>query len=538
MASQTPLETRDLNFDPQLNRDFSIQQVLYELLMNAIDQEFSSDPNEIITISGNTLTIQDEGEGITMKDFVLGTKSTMEHSVHGLGMKYAIAYCVLHNIELTIQTPDGTYSFDTKGEFNSIRVTLRRDVTPTEVGSKFLLRFSDQQRPLMQKALNETKRNFLAFRTKSKPILSRPGYDIYNWDNMGSQKGFFLNGIRKNGGKNRPYLFNFKDRSSELSRYIDENQCVRYDCWNKFEALIDPKDRPYWKKLPVQTINTIPPMVTTSKATASINAKPKATVVSSKLNVPETEVGLNNCLNSVEVAPTMLPIKNTVNALKSAMAVDNAPLYSMSDEQWDSINRARSYLDRKLKDISELSIAEIRNQGSLYKNTALPFDADIDIVLVLNEVPTRDKLLEIFQKNNDKLELAFLELGSCDILTGILRYEQRIFPIDIVVIQVGSNKRTDGYKHVEEILQKIGTENVGFEGIRILKYFCKRHNISVKSYYIEECVKKCFDCNVILSRNKVHLVCAVLRMILDDADLELTNDEKDKLRLAFDLLRL
>lgn len=567
MASQTPLEpeTRDLNFSPLLNRDFSIEQTLYELFMNAIDQHCSPDPEEIISISGNTLVIQDQGDGITMENFVLGTRSIMAHSVHGLGMKYAIAFCVQHQIQLTIQVPEGTYSFDTEGEFGSIRVILNRGLSPTQVGSKFILRLPDTENPLIpswDKVVNEAKKNFLQFVKEKTLIKSKPGYDIYKWENGGSKKGFFLNGIRKKGSNGHPYLFNFKDNTSTLSSWIDENQCVRHDCVRKLENLINPDDELFWTKSRIsKSIKAEAKKARKAKkaeirkAKKAETKKAKSTKVESKVmetkkveseSIIELEFDLpfpssdelsdddsDDSDDSDDVLYSDFRMEDTVDALKSAMLVDNAPLYSMSDEQWDWIYGARRFLDRKLKEIPELSIAEIRNQGSVYKNTALPFDADIDIVLVLNNVLTRDELLDIFRNHHDKLELAFFENGSDDIFTGILRYKSRIFPIDITVTDVESEERKDGYKHVEKIRNSIGQQHPeGLEAIRILKYFCKRHDITVKSFYIEEYVKKCLE-DPQLSHTKSGLVRSGLACIHNDPNLKLGRRDKRKLSTAY-----
>jgi hypothetical protein len=180
-------------------------------------------------------------------------------------------------------------------------------------------------------------------------------------------------------------------------------------------------------------------------------------------------------------------IQGTVDSILSSLEIENAPLYSLSQEQREHLNQARGALHNNLRQLEGVSISEIRNQGSVDKNTAIPFDADLDIVISLN--PPLDGAEDLKVILTSSLDLALFDAGSPDIFTGLYRYDGQHYTVDLVI---GNPERGDGPAHVQTVLTAVGSNNYVFEVMRMIKYLFKRHLVPFKSFLIEKFVLEAF----------------------------------------------
>jgi hypothetical protein len=131
---------------------------------------------------------------------------------------------------------------------------------------------------------------------------------------------------------------------------------------------------------------------------------------------------------------------------------------------------------------------QIREQGSLVKNTAIPGYADFDFIL---EVRGSFTLANVEKEIDERLE----SLEECHFLYGEENIQTWMFDeisFDIVLAFPGDVK----FKNWEENLKKIrGPHTKMHSFIRALKYWCRRSKAPIKSYVIELVGKYLFDTN-------------------------------------------
>jgi hypothetical protein len=448
--------SKDLNIAKEYARNMKFVNAIYEFVMNAMDQQF--DPSGVLRLGEDkrSIIIQDHGTGIKMSNFVLGVPSRQgsRYSHHGVGMKMAIACCFCEGANIKFTTSTEEISFEDTGTSIHAIFSPHQDRS-REAGTCVTISNIKNAAHVV----NEVRLHFLELipGAQRNRLESKDDLDIYPWPEAIYSKlrsSIFVDGVMKKTHQQMDYLFNFKGQ--KFAEEINENQGIKTGRWKTFRRAVDVLGLSRYLPQP-------PPPPTESRSAPTRTIPVRQVIGGPRILTPGIQV--------------------TVDSILSSLEIENAPLYSMSQEQREHLNRARGVLHNNLRHLVGVSISEIRNQGSVEKNTAIPFDADLDIVIYLNDPTQADQLRGI-------QDIAIFREGSSDILTGLYRYDGQHYAVDLVI---GSPERGDGPAHVQTVLAAVGSNNYVFEVMRMIKYLFKRHLVPFKSFLIEKFVLEAFE---------------------------------------------
>jgi hypothetical protein len=444
------METKNLNLSKHFARDIKFIDALYELVMNAMDQSRQVNVDVIsVGEDGRSIIIRDNGTGIQMENFIIGEKprAGSKYSHHGVGMKQAIARCFCDNYLIQFTTKSGKFSFEERQ--SSIHVIF----TPMEIAQNGMT-ITIRNIPGAIEIVRQVRLHFLdLFSNSDKHLLqTSKELDLYRWPatigkDSKSRCSIYVDGVRKKTHQKMDYLFNFK--GSLFANSITVEQAIGTGKWKIFRKAIErAKFSEY---------------------------------------LPRTSTKQTSKNRGVISLHSNSDLQTTIDSIRSSMSINNAPLYTLSSNQAAHIQRARGNLEEQIRQLEEVSVSEIRHQGSLEKNTAIPFDADLDLVIYLN--PPLDGAEDLKVILTRSLDLALFDAGSPDILTGLYRYDGQHYTVDLVI---GNPERGDGPANVQTVLAAVGSNNYVFEVMRMIKYLFKRHLVPFKSFLIEKFVLEAF----------------------------------------------
>jgi hypothetical protein len=360
-------------------------------------------------------------------------------------MKIAIARCFQEGYNIEFTTASGKFTFHDSGNSIHARFTSQDNQQPSGT------RVTISNVKSAKKIVDSVRLHFLDLLpdVPSTYLRGTSEVDVYDWPpaigvDLKLRNSIFVDGVMKKSHQSMPYLFNFK--GGKFSGAINVEQGVKTGKWKIFRNSVERMG-----------------------LTRYMPSHPPASMTPQQQNHPTTFICPEH--------------RATVDSIVTSMAVENSPLYSMSGEQRAHLLRARGVLHERLRDLKSTNVSRIRNQGSVDKNTAIPFDADLDIVIYLNDPSQAEELRSV-------RDLAIFNEGSHDILTGLYRFEGVHYNVDLVI---GSDERGDGPANVQDVKDAVGSNNYVFEVMRMIKYLFKRHFIPLKSFLIEKFVIETFE---------------------------------------------
>lgn len=457
--------------DVNMTKDMTLKSAVYELVQNSLDQELVSPSELLVATDEKTIVVRDNGRGITPDNFIMGRAcENHRHSVHGRGLKDAVACILRERSEIRIDTVNATITFEVDSS-GCVSVVFDES-NPRKRGTVITV----EKVPNAKRIVEEVKRHFLQFLLppNDEALRSTSQCIVRDWPNSIPIAGIFLNGVLKNTGSPLPRLviINEKKGDRTITKYVDPEQNMKRK-WKKklLQYCRDNKDLE-------QVLNEYAAQkqrssVPTPAARAPAVGVPRTAAVPVAPEIPRRDVcGL-----------TEDQVK-TCEEVWRCLSVTNAPLTTMSAEQAEHHQQAWSSLQARLKET--LHPSAVRLQGSFIKNTAIPFDTDFDVIVnFADPAPTieqvRERLLNV--------DFTFFAKGSKDILTGLYRHGGVAYPVDLLV---NSQRADDGAQSVAELKDTVEHHNYVLEVIRIIKYIVKRHVQSVKSVVVEDAVQKTF----------------------------------------------
>eukprot|EP01039_Chlorochromonas_danica_P003046 gene3046-3325_t len=157
----------------------------------------------------------------------------------------------------------------------------------------------------------------------------------------------------------------------------------------------------------------------------------------------------------------------------------HCPIWTLGSEERERLNKIKGELIDKLNKLPKL---QIKLQGSIVKNTAIPGFADFDFILELKRSVPRPKLRTLRNEIKASLEDSVLLYGEGAILTFFYKdvtFDVMIsWPEDRLIQQVESN--------LNDIVTLPGNQRNKYHAyMRALKYFCKRSGFPIKSFAVE-----------------------------------------------------
>jgi hypothetical protein len=124
-----------------------------------MDADHGNLPIMDINPTATSISISDNGPGLSGLDAFAVGGSQRRDGHHGLGLKDAIAVFMRANVELRILTPHATFTFDVRGLINTIHVTVSPPSGTVARGTKIELK----NVPGATTVVREAKKHFLKF---------------------------------------------------------------------------------------------------------------------------------------------------------------------------------------------------------------------------------------------------------------------------------------------------------------------------------------------------------------------------------------
>lgn len=181
-----------------------------EILANALD---ASGQNARISYEKGQFVIEDDGEGISRKHFVIGNSNKEDEQIgmFGEGLKLAALVMSREGREMVIETVGYTYwpVLEQSEEFGTEVFSIRYEANARKRGTA--VRFKATKRET-----EKIKALFICFQEGKAPVYSTPEIELYETGN--GQKGeVYVNGLQT-ATINSIYSYNVKDRNLVASR--------------------------------------------------------------------------------------------------------------------------------------------------------------------------------------------------------------------------------------------------------------------------------------------------------------------------------
>ena len=497
------LQLTDLCLDKQKNRQYKLEHAIYELIMNAIDASKEVGGTPTISVAHQQLTITDNGNGITHDDFVMGRPSKeSSNGQHGIGLKDAIAVTMRNNVSMTIDTVGNKFTFgeDIFGDKKSANIGYRSEVLNQQKGTTVRL----QGELITPQLIAECKLRFIdLLPAKPEKVRSDDTTSQYPWPDEIQHKNrrwIYTRGVAKEAPGIMDFMYDIHTPPASITTSVDQNHRIisgRSKNFRKIIEKLNPKEGGWWPKhasppqhvlpvaaQPAPTPRTIPPPQpsnvihqTPVQAPVAVSAPPNFRAEPSSGEKTETA--------------------NLYNVVQAALETQNHPLYT---DLSDTLAERGAVVDEFVESLkSKFSVAEVRKSGSLPKHSALPGTSDADVVLLLTNFkrelcPNYRKIVEVCASEGN----GFARSGCSDIVCC----EYKGCSIDIILADKNANKQTDkrGYElayggaaRVEDVKQKIGTNQYVYEVMRAVKLFVQRlpqarSGNKIKSFFLEQLV--------------------------------------------------
>jgi hypothetical protein len=223
-----------------------------------------------------------------------------------------------------------------------------------------------------------------------------------------------------------------------------------------------------------------------------------------KLQIPEGSFEASLVKKHPSCMPTMPAVQpqpniqfeaDLVDSLKEALRRKNHPMLTLSSYDKEEIHAVTSELKSNLQALTCISIDEVRNQGSIFKNTGIPGFVDVDIVLILNEIRKPADIADRRAKIVDEMKQ---RLPGVDFLSGapdILPCQFKGISFDLVL----TSRKLDSDRHrsfctehasAPSMIAEVGDDDYVFDAIRACKYWIKRHRVHnpLKSFEVDRIV--------------------------------------------------
>lgn len=176
-----------------------------------------------------------------------------------------------------------------------------------------------------------------------------------------------------------------------------------------------------------------------------------------------------------------------VKVVNENLSIVDYPMWTLTNQEKEDLRALRNEIQNKL---SSAKLFQLRVQGSMIKNTAIPAMADFDFILEI-----RDSKTTLPQVKKEIINLMKdLHCGFCygegQIQTWLTFEKSILFDL---VLKFPNDSRFQDFENNVHLVKSQATNIHSY--IRGLKYWCKRSNAPIKSFLVEFIGIKLFSNN-------------------------------------------
>eukprot|EP01039_Chlorochromonas_danica_P003045 gene3045-3324_t len=175
------------------------------------------------------------------------------------------------------------------------------------------------------------------------------------------------------------------------------------------------------------------------------------------------------------------PEEGLVQRLQDHCREVHCPFWTLTTDERKTMKELKGHLMNKLNMLERL---QVKSQGSMEKNTAIPGLADFDFILELKET-SRDGLTLKELRNEVKVILG----DQARFLYGegkVLTFYCEDITFDVIISWSNEQLIQQAVDNLNDVVAKPGDQRDNYRAyMRALKYFCKRLDFPIKSFAVE-----------------------------------------------------
>jgi hypothetical protein len=176
-----------------------------------------------------------------------------------------------------------------------------------------------------------------------------------------------------------------------------------------------------------------------------------------------------------------------VKVVNENLSIVDYPMWTLTNQEKEDLKALRNEIQNKL---SSAKLFQLRVQGSMIKNTAIPAMADFDFILeIRNSKTTLPQVKEEIINLMKDLHCGFC-YGEGQIQTWLTFEKSILFDL---VLKFPNDSRFQDFETNVHLVKNQATNIHSY--IRGLKYWCKRSNAPIKSFLVEFIGIKLFSNN-------------------------------------------
>ncbi|EDQ84334.1 uncharacterized protein MONBRDRAFT_39312 [Monosiga brevicollis MX1] len=455
----------DLNLSKDHAREHPLENAICELVANALDA--SEKKPQFRAVAANKIELEDQGPGLSLDAWVVGRSSkAMGH--FGLGLKDAMAILMREKVQVQIESSKGNYHFKEK-RGQTLVETIHVQQTPSsrDIGTKITLSL---QNNAAQELVTEVQTKFLRLSSIYTFLGEYDGVQVFSKSDgkPASHTSLFVKGFAMTTSSAFFFSYNILSPTQEQNECCNRDHHVTYFkpfraaiiaavenlwqpklaeaytskyrdnkghyelAWTEFEGLGITARHSYGK--PQASTNLLyraaPPV-----ASAPLPAERFLAQLAKLAKLPPASTSIARACTS-DRAHRILDDKSGPVTLVEVNRLINH--FSPEDAVPPDHRKVVDRLVRTLHEDPMLSVDEVYPGGSYAKGTSTGAQSDVDLLVVLNDIPTENHSRWLYMVLTELRRVVELGLqGNCqDVKVTRFAVQLRVDNVNVDLLPV------------------------------------------------------------------------------------------------------